>query len=141
MSQQDFTKKMVIVLRKDLNSWPLTNTIGHIAAFLGNKMKESFDTGVTFQSKDLLDYPRNSQYAVVALSADEAQLKNLIKELRNRNLLWIAYVQEMIDLADDTELEQALEAKNSEDMDVLGVGIFGDKADLKGLTGRFFLWK
>lgn len=141
MPQQDFSKKMVVVLRDDLTSWPLTNTIGHITAFLGNKMKENFDTGPSFQSKDKIDYPRNSQYAVVVLKAKETQLKDLIKELRKRNLLWIAYVQEMIDMIDDTELEKAFQLKDSEDMDVLGVGIFGDKVELKEVTGKFSLWK
>ncbi len=141
MNPQDFSKKMIVVLREDLISWPLTNTIGHISAFLGNKIKENFDTGSSFQSKDKLDYPRNSQYAIVALKAKERQLKDLIKELRNRNLLWIAFVQEMIDMVDDTELEKAFLLKNGEDMNVLGVGIFGDKAELKELTGKLSLWK
>lgn len=141
MSQQDFSKKMVIVLREDLSSWPLTNTIGHIAAFLGNKMKEPFDTGSSFQSKDVLNYPRNSQYPVVALKATEDQLKDLIRELRGRGLLWIAYVQEMIDMSNDAELAKALQAINSEEMDVLGLGIFGDKVELKELTRKLTLWK
>lgn len=141
MTQQDFSKKMVVILREDLTSWPLTNTIGHIAAFLGNKMKENFDTGASFQSQDGLNYPRNSQYAVVALKASERQLQELIKELRSKNLLWIAYVQEMIDMIDDGELAKALQLKPSEAMDVLGVGVFGDKAELKELTSKFSLWK
>ncbi|MBI3442534.1 MAG: hypothetical protein HY007_02105 [Candidatus Sungbacteria bacterium] len=45
---QDFSKKMTVVLREDLASWQLTNTIGHIAAYLGNKMSEPFDTGEFF---------------------------------------------------------------------------------------------
>ena len=49
---QDFSKKMTVVLREDLVSWQLTNTIGHIAAYLGNKMSEPFDTGEAFVSKD-----------------------------------------------------------------------------------------
>lgn len=132
---------MVIVLRDDLSSWPLTNTVGHISAFLGNKMKESFDTGPVFKSEDNLDYPRNSQYAVVALSASLDELRDLVINLRGTSLLWIAYVQEMIDMIDDEELAKALEEKSSEQMDLLGVGLFGAKEELKLLTGKFKLWR
>lgn len=69
------------------------------------------------------------------------QLKDLVKELRSKKLSWIAYVQEMIDMIDDTELERALQLKDSEEMDLLGVGIFGDKTELKELTGKLSLWK
>lgn len=132
---------MSIAVRSDMSSWQLTNTVGHVAAFLGNKMQEKFDTGDYFESMDGLRYPRNSQYAVVALNASHEQLHALVTELRKTDLLWIAYVQEMIDLLDDDELEKAMLVKDSVDMSILGVGIFGDKDHLKSLTGHLKLWK
>lgn len=138
---QDFTKKMTVALRDDLASWQLTNTVGHITAYLGNKMVENFDTGKYFVSEDGLEYPRNSQYAIVALKASKDELNNLVFELRGTDLLWIAYVQEMIDLLDDEELSRVLKEKKSAEMDILGVGVFGPKDELKKLTGKMGLWK
>jgi hypothetical protein len=141
MNPQDFSRKMVIVLREDLQSWQLTNTVGHIAAYLGNKMQQSFDTGASFTDKDGLLYPRNSQYPIVALKASVADIKNVLTTARMGNFIWIAFTQDMIDTTDVAELAQAFEKKNSADIDILGIGIFGTKDDLKKLTGKLALWK
>ena len=138
---QDFSKKMSIVLRDDLASWQLTNTVGHIAAYLGNKMSEPFDTGANFVSKDGINFARNSQFAVVVLSATTNELKKLATKLYNSDLCWIAYTQEMIDLIDDDELAQALSLVPADEMNILGIGVFADKDKLKELTGRLHLWK
>ena len=130
-----------MVLRDDLASWQLTNTIGHIAAFLGNKIREPFDTGEFFVSKDGMQYPRNSQFPVIALKATKEELANLVKKLREQKLLWIAYIQEMIDMIDDEELANTLSQKTSDEMNILGVGIFGPKEELKPLTEGLQLWK
>jgi len=138
---QDFSKKMSIVLREDLASWQLTNTVGHIAAYLGNKMPEPFDTGEYFVSKDGVNFPRNSQFAVVALKAAETELKSLAARVRGTDLIWIIYVQEMIDMIDDEELGTALASVESDNMNILGIGIFGPKDKLKELTSELKLWK
>jgi hypothetical protein len=138
---QDFSKKMTIVLRDDVASWQLTNTIGHIAAYLGNKMTEPFDTGKYFVSKDKVKFPRNSQFPIVALRANESDLKSLEDKLRGSNLLWMVYVQEMIDMADDRELAEALSVLSSAELNILGIGIFGSSDELKKLTGELRLWR
>lgn len=138
---QDFSKKITIVLREDLASWQLTNTIGHVAAYLGNKMSEPFDTGEYFVSKDGINLPRNSQFAVVTLKARKDELKDLAVKLRGTKLSWIVYVQEMIDMIDDEELAKALNFIASDEINILGIGIFGSKDELKELTGVLRLWK
>lgn len=138
---QDFTKKMTIVVREDVASWQLTNTVGHIAAYLGNKMSEPFDTGESFTSKDGKNFPRNSQYGIVVLRASKDELKDLSGKLQNSGLSWIMYVQEMIDMIDDSELARALQAVSSEEMNLLGIGLFGPKDILKELTSVLKLWK
>lgn len=138
---QDFSKKMTIVIREDVESWQLTNTVGHIAAFLGNKMTEQFDTGTYFVSKDGLTFPRNSQYAIIVLKATREQLENLACELRKLKLIWIVYVQDMIDMIDDEKLAKAFSGKPSDQMDILGIGMFGLKEELKTLTHALQLWK
>ena len=138
---QDFSKKMIIVLREDLASWQLTNTIGHIAAYLGNKMSAPFDTGEHFMSKDGINFPRNSQFPIVTLRATKDELKGIAAKLPNSNLSWIVYVQEMIDMIDDEELAKALDAVSSDEMNILGIGMFGPKDELKELTSTLRLWR
>lgn len=138
---QDFSRKMVVVLREDMASWQLTNTVGHVAAYLGNKISEPFDTGTYFVSKDGINFPRNSQFVVVALKANKEQLGDLTQKLQGSRLIWIIYVQEMIDMSDDEELVASLKTKMFQDMNILGIGIFGSKEELKILTGELKLWK
>lgn len=138
---QDFSKKMVIIVRADVASWQLTNTVAHIAAYLGNKLPEPFDTGEHFISADDHTFPRNSQYAIVTLKASAPELAELLPRLRDQKLLWIAYVQEMIDFMDDDELAEAMRKVASHEMNILGVGIFATKDELKELTGQLKLWK
>lgn len=35
-NSQDFSKKVIIVVRKDLEGWQIANTIAHISAYLGS---------------------------------------------------------------------------------------------------------
>ncbi len=55
--KQEFNKKMAIVVNKNLESWQVLNTVSRIAAYLGNKMKDRFDTGEYFQTKDNKNHP------------------------------------------------------------------------------------
>ncbi|MFA7309767.1 MAG: DUF2000 family protein, partial [Candidatus Paceibacterota bacterium] len=59
---QDFKKRMVIIVRKDLPGWQVTNTIAHISACIGNTLGASLRTGEVFTTGDGAQYPRNSQY-------------------------------------------------------------------------------
>ncbi len=139
--QQDFSRKMVLVIREDMESWKLTNTVAHIAAFLGNKMDQPFDTGNRFISRDGFELPRNSQYPIVTLKAPEKDLLMLARKLRASGLTWIAYTQDMVDLTNDQDLEQRINSKEFEKLSVLGIGAFGTKQDLKQFTNDFPLWK
>ncbi len=141
MIDQDFTKRMTVVLDKKLESWQLLNTVGHIAAFLGNKMPDKFATGDFFATADGIEYPRNSQYPLIALSATQEELKQLMGTIRNSGLLYVAYIPEMIEYTDDERLMEKVSKKSDEELEYLGIGIFGDNEKVKELTGGFKLWR
>ena len=138
---QDFTKKIVIVVRKDLESWQVLNTVAHISSYFGNQLKDNFDTGTSFISKNKTAHPRNSQYAIVILSAKKEELYPLTLEIRRRNLPSINFLKNMIETTDDSGLEKSISETEDESLDYLGVGVFGDKNILKEITGKFKLWK
>jgi hypothetical protein len=139
---QDFSRRFIIVVRKDLPSWQVLNTIAHASAALASRLKLPFDTGDFFITKDGAQYPRNSLYPIIALSADSAeQLRALLIEVRKQSLEHIGFIREMIDFTDDAELQTQLSQKNDVEIELLGVGIFGDNAVLKSLTKKFSLWK
>ncbi len=137
---QDFDQKFVIIIDRDLPAWQVMNTSGHIAAFLGNKMKSNFDTGKFFLSKDGKCLPRNSQYPVITLSASQAQLTELSYLVEESGLLHIYYVPEMMETTDDRKLEEVLLTKNKKDIVYAGIGVFGPKDQVDKLTKDLVLW-
>ncbi len=138
---QDFSKKITIVVRKDLENWQVLNTVGHISAYFGNQLKDDFGTGEYFVTKDGVNHPRNSQYPIVVVGAEKSELYPLVQEVRTRGLVSINFIREMIECEDDAELEEKISGQNDADLDYLGVGIFGGKDILKEITGKFKLWK
>ena len=141
MFAQDFSRKMVIAVRPDLLAWQAANTIAHCAAYLGNKMKDRFDTGNVFIAKDDKMHPRNSQYAIVVVKADEKELKDLMVKVRDSGLLYLGFIREMIETMDDEEIVRVLKEKTDGAMEYLGIGVFGKKEDVDPLTKKFSLWK
>lgn len=138
---QDFSKKFVAILNKNAETWKVMNALGHITAFLGNKMPDVFDTGDYFVTKDGIKHPRNSQYPVITLSATDKQLIDLMKKVRESGLLYIGYVHEMIETGDDKKLEDMIVNKEDQNITYLGIGIFGDAEKVNALTKGLSLYK
>lgn len=140
--QQDFSRRAVIVVRKDLLSWQIGNAIAHIGAYIGNKLWNSFGTGESFTTKDGAAYPRNSQYPFIIKRANSSeQLRTLLEKARRADVLHHAFVREMIDFADDAKLQEALGDKSDSDIELLGVGVFGENDEIAALTKKFGLWQ
>lgn len=140
-AKQDFSKKMVIVVDKELSGWQLTNTIGHISAYLGNNIsKDNFSSRPKFLVSDG-EITTNSQYPIVTLTSKSSQLVNLLKEVEGSNLIHIAYIEEMITHTDDEALQKSISSKNKEELKYLGIGIFGDKSEVEKLTKKYSLFK
>jgi len=132
---------MILVVRNDLPEWQILNTVAHMGAFLGNKIGSYFDTGEYFMAKDGSKYPRNSQYPIIVLSILSEELPALLDDVRNTNLVWISFTKDMIETTDDFELEDIFGSKDSRELDILGIGLFGDKEKVSVLTKKFKLWK
>lgn len=138
---QDFSKKITIVIRNDLENWQVLNTVGHISAYFGSQLKDDFGIGEYFTTKDGMSHPRSSQYPIVVVSADQGDLYPLIEDIRKQGLTSMNFTRDMIDIADDTELAQKMLTQDDKDLGYIGVGIFGGKDVLKELTKKFKLWK
>lgn len=139
---QDFSKRLIIVARKDLPGWQMANAITHVAAFVGNKLGGSFGTGEYFVSKDGVKFPRNSQYPIIIKWAgSDEQLKNLYEKVKGTNVLHHVFIREMIDHTNDAELQTALEQKDVKAIEFLALGVFGPNDEASTLTKKFGLWE
>lgn len=139
--EQDKSKKMVLVLDKELSGWQLTNTIGHLTAYLGAQVNNNLLSRPTFTTKDGIAIPANSQYPVISMGANAGQMLNLLEKVKEANMKYLAYTQDMITYSDDIELAKALSTQALTELKIIGIGIFGDNEKINSLTKKFSLWK
>lgn len=138
---QDKSKRMILILNKDLSGWRLTNTVGHLSAYLGAKINKNLTARDLFNTKDSA-INANAQYPVITMCANSSeQLYNLLLKVEEAKLTHLAFTQDMIDFNDDIKLQDEFAKKSKKDLHYLGIGIFGDNETLKGLTNKFSLWK
>jgi len=139
---QDFSKKMVLLLNREVQGWQLTNTVGHITAYLGAFIgKENLCSVPRFETKDGDSIPPNSQYPVISFSGKPGQMYNFLKKAEETGLPHLAYTQEMIEFNTDDELSADLKTKNKAELKYLGIGVFGDDKTIDTLTKKFSLYK
>ncbi len=142
MQEQDFSKRITIVVRKDLKGWEAANTIAHIAAYIGHKLGDSFGTGEYFGTSDTKHYPRNTQYPIIIKRATSSeQLHTVLENARDKDFLHYAFVREMIERTNDAEIEAILAAKEDRSVEILGIGFFGTHEEVNLLTKKFGLWE
>ncbi len=138
---QDFAKRIAIVVSEGLEEWQVLNAVAHVAAQIGNKMKEPFDTGESFDTKDGVKHPRNSQYPIVTLCAKAGDMAVFAKAVRESGLPHLGFFREMIETTVDNEIVEILKNKTEEDIEYLAIGVFGSNEVVKPLTKKFSLWK
>lgn len=138
---QDFNQRISVVINRELPSWQVLNTVAHISAYFGNKLGAEFNTGESFTSQDGVLFPRNSQYAIIALSANPDQLPTFAEAVRAaEDVKSMFFIREMIETTSDEEIVGMLSNKNGSEVELLGVGIFGENQRVKELTKQFKLW-
>lgn len=139
--KQDFTRKFVMLLNSELSGWKLTNTVGHITAYLGNRVGDMLLSRPNFVTVDEVILPANSQYPVISMSATNTQLINMYQKIKDAGLDFIFYIDEMTITSNDDQLEQMIAVKKLDEFTILGVGVFGKNEQIDAITKKFSLWK
>jgi hypothetical protein len=138
---QDFENKISICIRKDLPEWQQLNAAAHIAAYFGNQLGESFGTGGYFVTSDQVELPRNSQYGIAMLRADRKDLRRIMRRASEVRVSCMGFTQEMLDLLDDNEVQASIGRKTADEIEYLGVGLYGNRSVLETVTKGVQAWK
>jgi hypothetical protein len=139
--QQDFNRRIAIIINKSLPLWQVMNSLGHIAAHYGHYLKDNYSTGQYFITKDKTNIPRNTQYPIIVFESDYNALQHFILKIKDQSEIEKMYfVKEMIITTNDEEIQKLLADKNFPEIEFLGVGIFGENSLIKKLTRQFKLW-
>lgn len=75
MKKQDFSRRIAIVVNKELETWQALNAIAHISANFGDFLKEDFSTDEAFITGDEVKIPRNTQYPIIIFESSFAGLQ------------------------------------------------------------------
>ena len=139
--KQDFSKRIAIVVNRDLEQWQVLNTTAHISANFGNLLGENFGTAPFFVTQNNAKIPRNTQYPIIILGANTEELQQFAISSQNFVDVEIIYfIREMIETTSDKKIAKLLKTKNFKDIEFLGVGLFGENNIVKSLTNRFNLF-
>lgn len=135
----DNTKKLAVVLNRRHPTGLLLNAHGHLVLGL------AADLGAA--KTDLLDYvneeaslsARISRFPVIVLAAKNSnQIRSTYAEAVGRDIAVNVFVTAM--LAESATAQLARTAETSpEDLDYVGLAMFGDDEELRPLTKRFSL--
>jgi lysyl-tRNA synthetase class 2 len=139
---QDFGKRIVTVLNKALEPWQVANAVAHMEAIIGNELpKEKLTSGDSFIGSDEVAIPRNSQYPIIIMRADEKDLHKLYEKIRVQKLIHHVFIKEMQETSNDEEIVRRLASQPIAETIFYGVSFFAPNDVADQLTKNFQLWK
>ncbi|MCA9348942.1 DUF2000 family protein [Candidatus Saccharibacteria bacterium] len=139
--EQDFTKRIVAVVNKQLESWQVANTAAHMSAYHAHKMaKDEFDSGEFFVTKDNHMLPRNSQHPILIKKAELKELHKLYNKAKEAGIRLHVFIKEMIDTNSDAEIVESLKYQTIDEVVIYGIALYGENETVNNLTKHFQLW-
>jgi lysyl-tRNA synthetase class 2 len=138
------TKIAVAIINNsaDMEQWQKMNTVAHLnASFAARRGRELFMQD-EIKTKDGKDIKLNIQHAIMIKEAgSNRDVLNLIREAKSEGLDISEFTREMMDTTDDRKVVSITKDKNLEDVEYLGVLIFGKKSIVEKVTKGFELVK
>lgn len=137
---QDFGKRIVTVINKELEPWQYTNAVAHMNSIIGNEIdKQKLTTGDNFVTQDNVALPRNPQYPIIIMKGDEKDLHKLRKKVKDQNLTHHVFIKEMQDTTNDQEIVNTLKSQSEAETTFYGVTFFASNEVSEKLTKPFQL--
>jgi lysyl-tRNA synthetase class 2 len=135
---------VVAILNKEakLEPWQELNTIAHLNAAFGARVgRGDLFTRDTIVSKDNHSIKLNIKNAImIKTSNSNKELKDLITEARKEKLEVDEFIREMILTTSDKKLTEMTGSKNFDEIEYLGVLVYGPKDIVEKITSQFKLY-
>jgi lysyl-tRNA synthetase class 2 len=139
---QDFSKRIVAVVNKELEPWQVANAVAHMTAIIGNEVtKNQLTSGDEFVAVDGKAIPRNSQYPIIIKRASQKELHKLYAQIKADGMLHHVFIKEMQDTTNDHEIVQSLGAKSLDETTFYGVTFFAANDQADQLAKNYQLYK
>lgn len=127
----DFDTKIKIVLRDDIEPWQELN----VTAFLMSGIAGTQDIiGDSYKDKSGAQYLPMSQQPIMIHTASKEALKTLLQKAKEKEMEVAIYTKELFDTFNDADNRAMVAKYDTEDLNLVGIGIRGKKNSLDRLT-------
>jgi lysyl-tRNA synthetase class 2 len=139
---QDLSARIVAVVNKELEPWQVANAVAHMETIIGNALpKDKLVSGDYFVGSDQVAIPRNSQYPIIIMRADEKDLHKLYDKIRTAKLTHHVFIKDMQETNSDEAIVELLAERPIADTIFYGVSFFATNDVADDFTKGLQLWK
>lgn len=138
------TKSAVAIINKSakLKAWEELNTVAHLNAAFGARMGKQLFHQDTIATKDGEEIKLNIQHAIIIKETnDKKDIKKLINEAKDNKLEITVFTREMLVSTDDKKIIEWTKNIKADEIEYLGVLVFGNKQIIDKLSEKFELYK
>ena len=134
-------RKIVAVLKSDLDFGVALNVLGHLAVSIGYNSSDHVGRPVLLDASGI-SHLGISKYPLIITKAKGTKIRAAIESARTKeNVTFADYPQQMLDTGHDDELAESLSLAEEKAISYLGAIFYGDTDDVNAITGKFSLYK
>ena len=134
-------KKIIAVVKENLEPGVIANIIGHLAVSIGHNATDHMGRAVLTDASGK-DHLGISKYPFIVTKANGSKIRAAIEAARaDKRILFADYPQQMLDTGHDDELASSLSNTPESELQYLGAIFFAETELLKPITGKFSLYK
>jgi hypothetical protein len=135
-SEIRFDTKIAVLLREDLETWQRLNVTAFLVSGLGAAVPEV--VGEPYEDADGVAYLPMFRQPVLVFTASAAELARTHARALSRLLPTAVYTEEMFATGHDEANREAVRAVPTDQLNLVGLGLYGRRADVdkvvKGLS-------
>lgn len=134
------SKKFVAVLNKSADAQRLLNALGHITAGLAGNTAQFDEMGfISYFDAEGNEYPNISRNPFIILKGNGSKIKQFRQDLMADKIPYSCFLDTMTSGGSEFQVA-ATKEKRAEDLEILAIVTFGERAILDPLTKKFSVW-
>ncbi len=134
----DFDTKLVVILRDDLQPWQELNVTAFLMTGIGATQSI---VGDIYIDRSGVEYLPMSQQPILVFTATKDKMQEILKKSLTKDVKMTIYTQELFNTFNDEDNRNAVAQFNTEELNLVGMGIHGKKNHVTKLTKGLELHK
>jgi lysyl-tRNA synthetase, class II len=135
-SKSKETKIAVVVVNNQLNlkNWERMNTIAHLNASFAGRLGKQLFMQDQIETNDSKKIKLNIQHAIMIKDGDTKSINHLLAESEKREIEHFVFTREMLETTDDKKVIAKTKQKKHNEIEYLGLLLFGNKKEVESIT-------